>query len=129
MSFWLSERCHGITPHPPIGSQDPMKMPSHWLKIQFTPSHMRYIEVSLSKSWSLLRKTANQRYLDTTDSHLKLDYPSLGHPVKATSWRFVQLQLLGINWIRQNTRDSHPVNVHLSSALHPDSTSTRRTVH
>ena len=29
----------------------------------------------------------------------------------------------------KNTRDSHPVNVHLSSALHPDSTSTRRTVH
>ena len=91
---------------------------------------MNYIEVSLSKSWSLLRKTANQRYLDTTDSHLKLDYPLLGLPAKATSWRLVQLQqLLGINWIEQNTRDSHPVDVHFSSALHPDSTSTRRTVH
>ena len=108
---------------------------------------MNYIEVSLSKSWSLLRKTANQKYLDTTDSHLKLDYLSLGLPVKTTSWRLVQLQLLGINWIEQNTRDSHPVNVHpinwieqntrdshpvnvhFPSALHPDSTSTRRTVH
>ena len=72
--------------------------------IQFTPSPMNYIEVSLSKSWSLLRKTANQGYLDTTDIHLKLDYPSLGLPVKATSWRFIQLQLLGINWIRQKTQ-------------------------
>ena len=60
---------------------------------------------------------------------LKLDYPLLGLQVKATSWRLVQLQLLGINWIEQNTRDSHPVNVHFPSALHPDSTSTRRTVH
>ena len=97
--------------------------------IQLTPSPMNYIEVSLSKSWSLLRKTANLGYLDSTDIHLKLDYPSLGLPVKATSWRLVQLQLLGINWIEQNTRDSHPVDVYLPSALHPDSTSTRRTVH
>ena len=127
MSFWLSERCYGISLHPPIGSHEDVLPLAE--RIQFTPSPMNYIEASLSKSWSLLRKTANQRHLDTTDSHLKLGYPSLGLPAKATSWRLVQIQLLGINWIEQNTRDSHPVNVHFPSALHPDSTSTRRTVH
>ena len=119
-----------ISLHPPIGSQYPMKLYSHWLR-EFNPPCFSkdYIKVSLSKSWSLLRKTADQKNPHTTGSHLSLTTLYLDFKSKQPLGDLFKLQLLGINWIEQNTRDSLPVNVHFPSALHPDSTSTRRTVH